>query len=230
VNKNICYIVGAGTNYGLDFIPQDGDYVIAADGGFDYLHKQGITVDLSIGDFDSVLKKPTHGNIITLNKDKDYTDAYEAVQKGIAKGYRIFHIYCGTGGRPDHTLANIQLLGFLAQNGKRGYLVDEKYVITAIASNKVVSCTNYSLRKDESPDSSISFAPGCKGNISVFSYSDVSDGVSIKGLKYELENHNLSNTSPIGVSNEFTGAGSLISVSNGTLVITFPRECMGFEK
>ena len=208
MNKNICFIVGAGTNFGLDFIPADGDYVIAADGGYDHLHKQGIAVDLSIGDFDSVSNKPTHGNIITLNKEKDQTDTYEAVQVGITKGYEIFHVYCGTGGRFDHTLANMQLLGYLAHANKRGYLVGQDYVITVITKG------------------SIFFDSNCQGYVSVFSYSDKSSGVSIKGLKYELENHSLTNTYPIGVSNEFTGAPSTISVESGALVVIFPRECL----
>jgi thiamine pyrophosphokinase len=36
LEKN-CYIVGAGENYGLDFAPVPGDFVIAVDGGFSYL-------------------------------------------------------------------------------------------------------------------------------------------------------------------------------------------------
>jgi len=205
VSKKTCYIVGAGVNYGLDFVVADGDLVIAADGGLDHLRKQGIAADLAIGDFDSISDRPAQGKIIILDKDKDHTDTFEAVQYGIAQGYESFHIYCGTGGRFDHTFANIQLLGYLAQNGKRGYLVGRDYVITVIANG------------------SISFDSGYRGYISVFSYSDMAAGVWIKGLKYELENHSLASTSPIGVSNEFIGADSTITVNNGSLVITFPR-------
>ena len=60
--------------------------------------------------------------------------------------------------------------------------------------------------------------------MSVFSYSAEASGVYLKGLKYELENGMLTNTNPIGVSNEFTGSDSIISVNNGTLIITFPRK------
>jgi len=212
MSKNNCYIVGAGTNYGLDFTVAVGDFVIAADGGFDHLHKQGITPDLSIGDFDSIAGKPTQGNIIALDKVKDHTDTFEAIQKGISLGYESFHIYCGTGGRFDHTFANIQALGFLSRNNKRGYLVGQDYVVTAITNSGIV------------------FEPGCRGFISVFAYSDKATGVCIKGLKYELDDHCLTNTFPIGVSNEFTGVGSVISVENGTLAIIFPRECIAGVK
>jgi len=209
--KKRCYIVGAGINFGLDFVVTEGDFVIAADGGFDHLLKQGIAVDLSIGDYDSISKKPDHSNTIVLDKDKDYTDTYEAIRHGIAIGYDNFYIYCGTGGRFDHTFANIQALGFLSQDNKRGYLIDKDHVITAITN------------------SSISFDSGCRGLISVFSYTDKSLGVYLKGLKYELDNYCLTSTSPIGVSNEFTGVDSVVSVEEGTLIVIFPREYMAYE-
>ena len=203
--KPICYIVGAGENYGLDFQKNDGDYVIAADGGLVYLHERGIMADLLIGDFDSLGEKPYYANIIPLEGEKDDTDMLAAVREGMARGYDFFYIYCGTGGRFEHTLANIQTLGFLAQSGKRGFLIEQNSIITVIS------------------DGSICFDSSYAGYVSVFSYSETATGVSIKGLKYELENHVLTNIFPVGTSNEFIGATSTISVTGGALLIVFPR-------
>lgn len=36
MKQKICYVIGAGENYGLDFCPKPDDYVIAADGGLKY--------------------------------------------------------------------------------------------------------------------------------------------------------------------------------------------------
>ena len=61
------------------------------------------------------------------------------------------------------------------------------------------------------------------GYVSVFSLSEVSDSVTIKGLKYELEDERLNNAFPLGVSNEFVGKPAYIDVRNGTLLITWSK-------
>ena len=64
MKDKICYVVGAGENYGLDFQPTKEDFVIAADAGLCYLDKQGIRADLVIGDFDTLKCIPKHSNTI----------------------------------------------------------------------------------------------------------------------------------------------------------------------
>ena len=206
MKTKICYVVGAGDNYGLDFSPLPADMVIAADAGLRYLEESGITADLVIGDFDTLHFKPQHPNVIALNIEKDDTDMLAAVREGIHAGYELFHIYCGTGGRMEHTIANIQLLSWLSQNGKQGFLFGQDCIITVI--------TNATL----------SFPRNASGFVSVFSYSEKSEGVYLKGLKYELDNAVLLNTFPLGVSNEFIGKESVIAVNNGILLVVFPIE------
>lgn len=208
MKDKICYVVGAGENDMLDFTVQNGDLVIAADGGLMYLQEKGINADLIIGDFDSLPQRPTQANAIALNSEKDDTDTLAAIREGIDRGYKTFYIYCGTGGRIEHTIANIQALAFLSQDKMRGYLFGRDYVITAITN------------------SSISFDSRCDGYISVFSCSDKATGIYLKGLKYELENAVILNTFPVGVSNEFIGVKSLVTVEAGTLIVVFPRKYM----
>lgn len=206
MKDKICYVVGAGENYGLDFQPTKDDFVIAADAGLCYLDKQGIRADLVIGDFDTLKCIPQHTNTIVLSAEKDDTDTLAAVREGIKAGYTSFHIYCGTGGRIDHTMANLQVLAYLSANNMRGFLFDNGTVITAI--------TNDRLCFEKIPF----------GYVSVFSGSTKAEGVTLCGLKYELNNAVLTNTFPIGVSNEFIDRESSISVSDGTLFIVFPKE------
>lgn len=209
MKNGICYVVGSGENFGLDFKPNREDLVIAADGGFDYLTEAGIVPDMAIGDFDSLGRSPECANVVRLSTKKDDTDMLAAVREGMKAGYGEFQLYCGTGGRIDHTLANVQLLAFLAKSGKRGCLLDRESVMTAI--------TDGTLEFDESH----------RGVISVFSLSDRSTGVFEKGLLYELDDATLENTFPVGVSNEFTGTASSVSVRNGTLLVVYGREQKG---
>lgn len=94
----------------MDFRPAENDFVITADAGFRYLEQAGILADLVIGDFDTLKEISTGANVVRLSCEKDDTDILAAVREGIKAGYAEFHIYGGTGGRFDHTLANLQVL------------------------------------------------------------------------------------------------------------------------
>lgn len=200
-----CYVIGAGDCAELNFEKNSSDFVVAADGGLRYLDACGIVPDIIIGDFDSLGEIPEGGNIIRLKPEKDVTDMYAAVEAGIERGYSDFRIYGATGGRLDHTLANIQLIASLAQKGMNAKIIDGSTVITSIYNSSLIFDGEYS------------------GYISVFAHNDVCRGVSIKGLKYELDNAELSNSFPLGVSNEFIGKESAISVEKGTLIIIYRK-------
>ena len=201
----ICYIIGAGQNYGVDLLANENRIVIAADGGMEYLSEQNIVPDFIIGDMDSIGYKPSGSNVIFLPEEKDDTDTVAALRFGIKKGCEVFVIFGGTGGRLDHTVANLQALVFLAEQGKRGYLVDKDNIVTALK--------NGTIRFDKTSD----------GVVSVFSASGRAEKVCIDGLKYELKDATLNSSFPIGVSNCFIGKESVISVESGVLLIFYPK-------
>lgn len=209
MKKGICYVVGAGENYGLDFEPEKEDFVIAADAGLRYLEETGIAANLIVGDFDTLQYVPQSGNVLELPAEKDDTDMSIAIKEGIRAGYSVFHIYCGTGGRIDHTIANLQMLAYLSERGMQGFLFDRESVFTAVTDGKLC------------------FGRTDAGYISVFSWSEKSVGVYLRKLKYELNDAVLTNSFPLGVSNEFIGEESSIVVGKGTLLVSFPR---GAEK
>ena len=199
--NNICYIVGAGEVSGLCLDIDEGDYVIAADGGYIHLQKAGATPDLVVGDFDSLDKELIHPHIIRYAAEKDDTDMKLAVDEGMSRGYRVFVIYGGMGGRLDHTLANIQLLSYIAKHGARGYLLGGGAAVTAVR------------------DGTLSFKDSLKGIISIFCIGEQACGVYLKGLKYELDNAVISSDVSVGISNEFIGVNSTVCVENGTLIV-----------
>ena len=183
--------------------------MIAADAGLRYLEEMNIVPDLIVGDFDTLNYVPEKDNVLKLPAEKDDTDMFMAVKEGIKAGYAEFHIYCGTGGRIDHTIANLQMLSYLSENGMQGYLFHKDCVFTMITNRELAF---------EAVDS---------GYVSVFSHTEKSTGVYLRNLKYELNDAVLTNSFPLGVSNEFIGKESSISVKNGTLLISVPR---GAEK
>ena len=200
---SICYIVGAGECKKLDFTKKDGDIVIAADGGYKYLQRAGIKPDIVIGDFDSLGKAPEGEKIIRLKPEKDVTDTYAAVSEGIKCGYSRFNIYGASGGRIEHTLANIQLIASLAEKNMQASIFDGSTVITAVTAK------------------TLRFDSAYNGYISIFAHSDKCTGVCLRGLKYPLENAELSNLFPLGVSNEFLGGESEIVIGNGPAIIVY---------
>lgn len=207
MKKGTCYIVGGGKNYGIGFAKTENDYVIAADAGYTHLVQAGIGTDLVIGDFDSLPYPPEHNHIIRLCKDKDETDTFVALCKGIEAGYTRFCFYCCTGGRPDHTYGNIQLLAYLSNQKMRGFLIDRASIFTTVTDGSICMTTS-------------------DGYISVFAYSDKAEGVSLKGLKYELHDATLTSLFPLGISNEIKGASCEVSVKHGTLLIVYPIDTM----
>ena len=66
---------------------------------------------------------------------------------------------------------------------------------------------------------------GNTGYSSVFSLSEISRGVTLKGLMYTLEKGELRNDFPLGVSNEFIiDEEASVSVEDGTLLIILQFE------
>ena len=198
---NTCYIVGAGGVQGVSVSPGPGDLVIAADGGWSHLKELGLTADIVVGDFDSLGYVPSHPNCVTLPTEKDDTDMLSAVRLALGRGYRHFVLLGGLGGRLDHTLANLQVLSFIARQGGRGELWGEGQRCTAVT------------------DGTLTLPARAEGYVSVFAQGGDARGVTLEGLKYTLEGADLTCAFPIGVSNEFVGEAPRITVEQGTLLV-----------
>lgn len=195
-----CIIWGAASLDKLLFPVEKDDFVIAADGGLRHLEALGIAPDVILGDFDSLGYTPGGAEVFPVEKDD--TDTMLAVRHGLRMGYRDFLIYGGLDGRRlDHTVANFQTLSYLRVHGAQGYLVGKDYLVTIIQNETAI------------------FPSADDGILSVFCMGADATGVSIRGLKYELENGTLDAAFPLGVSNHFVGKEAQISVENGQLLM-----------
>ena len=187
----------------LEPVKED-DFLLAADGGLRHLQSLGLTPDEILGDFDSLGYVPENSSRFPVEKDD--TDSMLAIRRGLALGYREFWLYGSLDGpRLDHTAANYQALQYLADHHAFGYLIGKDYLVTVVK--------NGSLR----------FPAGCRGTVSVFCPGSDAHGVTLKGLYYPLENAVLTSGFPLGVSNHFTGQAAEIAVTQGSLLVFFPR-------
>lgn len=204
---HICYIIGAGDVFPADLKADETDYIICADGGYRYSSLLGRECDLVVGDFDSFGKIPDKENKVVAPCEKDDTDMTLAVKEGFKRGYSEFVIYGALGGeRFDHTVSNIQLLSLICSEGGRGTIIHKNTVLTAFSN------------------SGMTFSEECSGYASVFSLCDESRGVTIRNMKYNVEDFTLRCNNPVGVSNEFIGKEGSVSVKDGTLLVIYNKK------
>jgi len=197
-----CVIFCAGGFGGLTQPLRDDDLIIAADGGVRHTQMLGIRPDIVLGDFDSLGYTPQGAEKYPVEKDD--TDAMLAAKRGLEKGCREFLFFASLDGpRLDHTLANLQTLRYLADHGAKGRLVGLRQQVTLLRNG-----TFPLPARDE-------------GDISLFAFGGEAKGVSVKGLKYELDRGTLTPSFPLGVSNSFVGKSAEISVEEGDILIVY---------
>ena len=211
MNKGNCILIGAGDLTVSEIPIGENDLCIAVDAGYEYCKLLEIVPDYILGDFDSISEKEAESvaqiakteedKVIVLPVEKDDTDMLAALKLGLSRGYQSFRIYGGMGGRIEHTIANIQCLLYLKEHNAVGYLMDGTGMIL--------------VAKEEE----ISFQDSMEGYMSLFSMGDKAV-VSIEKMKYSLDEHEITNSFPIGISNEFIlGEKGKITVHKGAVVV-----------
>ena len=209
-----CILVGSGEFNRELFNKEKFDYLIAVDGGYDYLNQEA---DVLIGDFDSIKEIPknlgTKTKKLTFPKKKDESDMLLALNHAIDKGFKNIKIYGGTGGkRVDHSIANFSLLVYSSKKRIKTFLVGKDYTATSLTNGK------------------IEFDEGYSGYISVFSMETETKDVNLINLKYEGKNLNLRNDYPLGLSNEFTDKKGIIEVGDGELLVIWENQNLPLPK
>ena len=200
-----CIIFGAAEFDELLMPVRPGDFLIAADGGLRHTQALGLQPDEIIGDFDSLGYVPEGGVVFPVEKDD--TETMLAVKRGLSLGFRRFVLYGGMDGRRlDHTLANFQTLGYLSQQGAMGFLVGRDYIACTVKDGK------------------LRFPAGASGDFSLFCLGENAQGVTLRGLYYQVEDVTLTSFFPLGVSNHFTGAEAVVTVGSGTLLALWERK------
>lgn len=205
--KNICMLVGS-ADYHVSRMPDRvATYIIALDGGYAHLTKRGITPDAVVGDFDSLGYVPEFEGVTVLPRVKDDTDSFWAAKHALWQGYRRFYLVgCAGGERPEHTVANISLMLYLSRHG----------------ASEVIMESERSVYRVVSAPCKVEF-DGENGNFSVFSLSDYTYGVSMRGFEYETDRITLCSDIPLGVSNSFAGGKCTLEAEKGDLLLIWDK-------
>ena len=199
-----CVIIGGGdcsaeilkNNISVD------DFIICADSGFDVATESGFAPDLLIGDFDSIKTITENVCKIKLPVEKDVTDTVAAFNEGVEHGFNHFVLLGGTGGRFEHTFANISLMANASKSDITFEIVDDKHIFRSI--------TNSSIRIERKSNQ----------QVSVFAFGNCAFGVTLKGFHYPLWDYTLDPfNGALGTSNDIVDDYGEISVQNGTLII-----------
>lgn len=212
-------LIVSGGHINLDFAreymkQQEFDNVIAVDGGLLAADRLGLIPNIIVGDFDTVspllLYKYEQLDNIDIRRyrpEKDFSDTYIAVKAAIEEESLSIHIIGALGGRFDHSLANVQLLEYALENGIESMLVSEKNRIRLLGDKR----QSILLEKRNSYYKYVSLLP----------FSDKVGGVTTRGMKYNLTNHDfyLRREISLGISNEIKEEIAEISIGSGELLL-----------
>ena len=187
-----------------------GARVIAADGGVDRALALGLQVDVAIGDFDSAslegvaAVEAAGARIVRHPPDKDATDLELAIDAAVALSPGRVLVIGHDGGRLDHLLSALLLLG---SDRYAGVEVDG-YLGPALA---------HVVRHDRT-------LSGNTGElVSLLPLHGPAESVTTAGLTYPLRGETLLPGSSRGVSNVFATGEARITVGRGTLIAVRPQ-------
>ena len=182
--------------------------VVAADGGADRALALGLSVDVVIGDLDSIARE----TLARLERDgvrvlghparKDATDLELALDEALALDARRVLVVASSAGRLDHLLSSLLLLGHERYAGLE---------LTALVGDAVAWVVRDERRLDGRPGALLSlFALGGPARIRT------------EGLEYPLVDELVEPGSSRGVSNVFLGDAATVHVAEGVVLALRP--------
>jgi len=187
-----------------------GARVIAADRGLDHALALGLEVEIAVGDFDSasreaVARAEARGTrIVRHPAEKDATDLELALDLALSLGSGRILVLAGDGGRLDHLLATLLLLGSSRY---------ESVEIDALVGH----ARAYVVRGERAIE-------GEAGDlVSLLALHGPAEGVRTEGLAYVLEGETLDAGSSRGVSNVFVADMAAITLERGVLLAVCPE-------
>lgn len=179
---------------------------IGVDRGALQLARCGIRMVLAVGDFDSVEKEDLGlirayaDEMHVLNPVKDDTDSEKALRMA-AERYKYIEVYGGLGGRLDHTLINLKLASLFHD---RVTLYDDRNEVC------VHTAGTYEYKAQEYRYFSLIPLETCT--------------VTLEGMKYPLEDRQITVNDLYTTSNEITAASGVLHLKQGKAIVIRSRD------
>ena len=205
-----CLIISGGSidkEFLLDIVNKTEDkFIIAADRGVLYASDAGIEINRAIGDFDSVSEEEKQRIIDrydteVLIPEKDDTDTEHALKYALDLNPEEIILLGCTGSRLDQTFAAIRNLKLASDRGVSAYVMDKCNRIRVVKGE-------IRIKKAEAFGKYISIVP----------YGDKAEGITLKGMKYPLDNYTMTADFNIGISNEIVSDEAII-LSDDYLIV-----------
>jgi thiamine pyrophosphokinase len=189
----------------------DGALVVAADSGVDRAHALGLTVDVAVGDFDSVsgaglARAEAGGAAVDRHPEaKDATDLELALEAALGQGPERVIVLGGHGGRLDHLMANALLLA-----------------APALAEVDVTAQMGAARVDVVRPRRALELVGQAGDLVSLLPVHGPALAVRTEGLLYPLVDEDLPVGTTRGVSNELAAARGAVSLREGVLLAVRP--------
>ncbi|MBQ6519039.1 MAG: thiamine diphosphokinase [Anaerolineaceae bacterium] len=182
------------------------DFIVCCDSGLKHCEELAVDADLIIGDFDSHENPNLPVETIVLPCEKDDTDTMAAVREMVKRGFDDFLLLGVFGGRLDHALANIYIMLWLVNRGKKVLAVDDQSEMEIITDKPVFISDQYPY-------------------FSLVSIAGNAENVTIKNAKYTLDNAVITPEYQYAVSNEpLPGKTAEVTVGRGALLLIKDRQ------
>lgn len=186
---------------------EDADFVIAVDGGMNALIHAGIQPDLLVGDFDS-FDPSSSGSVsceVVREEGQESTDLEKALRHLPGDEAPDEIVLLGaTGGRSDHFLTNLLVASTLPEGTK----------VALDATDEII--------RRATPVCSVSLIGMSGQTVSLLPLAQC-DGVTTKGLRWELADAAMGQGVLLGQSNEAVSEDVSVSLRTGNLFVITPK-------
>lgn len=182
---------------------------VAADGGLAHAERAGRTVDVLVGDLDSVdaamleRARAAGTEVVRHPVDKDATDLDLTLglvtQRWTGTEPPRVLVVGGHGGRTDHLLGNLLLVASGRHAGLRITVWSGSETVTVVRDTALL-------------------ARSAGAVVSLLAVNGPATGVTTRGLRFPLDGATLEPGSSLGISNELTGADAEVRVRSGVLL------------